>query len=142
MEEIPKTFYRVSIKGLILDPSRTKFMIVLEDNGYWELPGGGLDSNEKESIDECLAREIREETGLVVDKVAPTPAYVLVGNNMSGKQSVNLVYEATLTHLDFTPSNEATEIKFVTPKEALALNSWRNVKELAEQFDSTRHATL
>jgi 8-oxo-dGTP diphosphatase len=133
MDEIPKTYYRVSIKGLILDESKEKFMIVLEDNGYWELPGGGLDAGE--SIQDCLAREIKEEMGLTVTRMVSAPSYVLVGLNMKGKQSVNLVYEMSVDSMNFTPSSECTEIRFVTPSEALALNAWRNVKELATMFD-------
>lgn len=134
MNEIPKTYYRVSIKGLVLDENREKFLIILEDSGYWELPGGGLDSAENESIEQCLRREVMEEMGLNVIEVAKHPTYVLVGLNMKGNQSINLVYEMKLENLDFVPSDECREIKFVTPEEAIAMNSWRNVKELALQF--------
>lgn len=61
MKRIPNNFYRVSIKALILNKARTKFAAVLEDNGYWELPGGGLDWGE--SPETCLRREILEEMG-------------------------------------------------------------------------------
>ena len=39
---IPDSFYRVSVKGLILDDSR-RFLLICSDNGHWDLPGGGLD---------------------------------------------------------------------------------------------------
>ena len=63
-KQIPNTFYRVSIKGLILDETRTKFLTTLEEGGWWELPGGGLDWGEN-PID-GLRREIKEEMGLDV----------------------------------------------------------------------------
>ena len=58
MDDIRSGFYRVSIKGLILDETRKKFAVVLEDNGWWELPGGGMDWGE--SPETCLTREIKE----------------------------------------------------------------------------------
>ena len=139
MEELPKTYYRVSIKGLILNENGDKFLIIREDNGYWELPGGGLDR--PETAEECLKREVKEELGIQVVGVSPYPSYVIIGENMNGKPSVNVVYEAKLANLDFKTSNECQEIKFVTPAEALEMNSWRNVKELAGQFDSKRHTS-
>lgn len=129
--------YRVSIKGLILDETRTKFLITLEGNGKWELPGGGIAW--KETPAECLTREIREEMGLEVTYVAKTPSYFMVGQNMKGVWSVNVVFEATVKNLNFIPSDECKEIRFVTPTEALSMNCFRNVKEMAEMFDPKKH---
>jgi 8-oxo-dGTP pyrophosphatase MutT (NUDIX family) len=42
LENIPNCFYRVSIKALVLD-EQGRFLLCREDNGKWELPGGGLD---------------------------------------------------------------------------------------------------
>ncbi len=52
--EVPNCYYRVSIKALVLDEKRTKFLLVQEKDGRWELPGGGLDHGEK--IHEALKR--------------------------------------------------------------------------------------
>lgn len=122
-------YYRVSLKALVWDKSHNKFLVLREDNGYWELPGGGFDWGE--TVEKCLKREIKEELSLAVAAIAKSPSYFLFGKNMSGKQSVNIVYEVKLKDLKFKPSPEAEEIRFVTPKEALKMNSWRNVRELA-----------
>ncbi|MBU1246192.1 MAG: NUDIX hydrolase, partial [Patescibacteria group bacterium] len=58
---IPNCFYRISIKALIVDDKK-RFLLVKEDNGTWDLPGGGLDFGE--DAKSCLKREIKEETGL------------------------------------------------------------------------------
>ncbi len=79
-QDIPNAFYRVSMKGLILDESGKKFAVILEDNGWWDLPGGGLDYGE--SPEECLKREIAEEMGLTVTEIGSFPAYYLIGKNM------------------------------------------------------------
>ena len=136
-ETVPDTFYRVSSKALVFDETREKFLIIKEDNGYWELPGGGLDWGE--SIAENIKREVKEEMGLTVLEVSTTPSYYLIGENMSGNMSLNLVFESKVENFyDFTPTDECVEMKFVTPQEALEMNSWRNVKELAAQMVQTK----
>ena len=41
-----------------------KYLLPREDNGKWELMGGGIDHGEDPH--DCLRREIKEETGLEV----------------------------------------------------------------------------
>gem|GEM_PF-246721 len=133
--EIPNGFYRVSIKGLILDESRKKFAVILEDNGWWELPGGGLDWGE--SPEACLKREIREEMGLIVTAVSAFPSYYLIGQNMKEQWTLNLVFEVKVNDLNFTPSEECRDLKFISPDEVSSINAFRTVKELAAAFKVT-----
>jgi len=104
-------------------------LVILEDNGYWELPGGGLDF--PETPEEGLRREIKEETGLTTIDIAKQPSYVLIGNNMKGIRSINLVYEVKLKDLNLTSSDECVKLKFIAPEEIDTINAFRNVKELA-----------
>lgn len=137
MIHIPKGFYRLSIKGLILDESKEKFAIILEDNGQWELPGGGMDWGE--SPENCLKREIKEEMGLTVTDVEPFPSYHLIGKNMKGHWTINLVYEIKVKDLNFKKSEECQELRFVSPEELKSLNAFRTVKELGEIFNKNKH---
>lgn len=137
MIDIPNSFYRVSIKGLILDETKEKFAIILEDNGWWELPGGGLDWGEKP--EDCLRRELKEEMGLTVTEIKPSPTYHLFGKNMKDNWTLNLVYEIKVQDLNFTPSNECQEIKFVSPEELLSINAFRTITELGVVFDKAKH---
>ena len=105
-------------------------IIILHDNGWWELPGGGLDW--PESHEDCLKRELKEEMGLDIMEINPNPSYFLVGKNMKGNRSVNIVFETKVKDLNFSPSREGLEIKFVSPEEVDSINAFRNVKELAE----------
>lgn len=129
LPDIPNNFYRVSIKALIMDESRTKFLVIREDNGWWELPGGGLDWGE--GPEACLKREIKEEMGLDVTAVGSFPSYYLLGKNMKDQWTLNLVLETRLRNLDFTPSAECQEMKFIAPGEVGSINAFRTVTELA-----------
>lgn len=135
--KIPNGFYRGSIKALILNENRTKFLVILEDNGWWELPGGGL--NWGESPQDCLAREIYEEMGLILTQVDSFPSYHLIGKNMEGKWTINLVYSIKVQDLNFVASNECREIKFVSPAEVVSINAFRTVTELAAMFNPNKN---
>lgn len=54
-------FY-VSMKGVIINGA--KALLVRKPSGGWDLPGGRLAIGEKPK--QCLVREVREETGLIV----------------------------------------------------------------------------
>lgn len=56
----------VSIKGVVLRKSNagSEVLLLRNDRQEWELPGGRIDSSE--TPEECLAREFKEETGLLI----------------------------------------------------------------------------
>lgn len=143
---IPPCFYRVSVKALVLDETRTKFLVFEEDNGHWEIPGGGLDWGEDPVAG--VRREIEEEVGVPVVSIGESPAYVVtfqaeLANNYPGTWYANLIYEVELAHHNFTATKEAVVAKFVTPEEVLAFDkAFTNVKKLAKLFDSRKNKGL
>jgi len=135
---IPNRFYRVSVKGLILDETRTKFLVVQEEGGKWELPGGGLDWNELP--EDGLKREIWEEMRLTTTFIAPQPCYFLTfQKNNSDIYVANVLFEVEVKDFQFAPSDECVVFKFVSVDEAKALNSCGNIQILAKLFDPTNH---
>jgi 8-oxo-dGTP diphosphatase len=138
MSDIPNGYYRLSIKALILDETRTKFLLAQEDNGKWELPGRGLDWGEKPA--EGIRREIAEEMGLLVTSVADRPSYLTTAQRDSDSRWVtNVLYETTLQNLQFTPSSECMAVQFVTKEEAQQLDLFVTVREFLKVFDPQNH---
>jgi len=136
---IPDCFYRISVKALVLNEQRDKFLIVKEENGKWELPGGGLDWNTAPQDD--IKREVMEEMGLTVTWVAKHPSYFLTDlSGLPNKPRANVVYEITLDSLDFTPSDECIELRFVSSSEAKELDLFENVAIFADLFDPANHS--
>ena len=138
MIEIPNCYYRVSVKALILNETRDKFLICKEETGKWELPGGGLDWGTTPQED--LPRELMEEMGLATTKVADNPCYFTTCESFNRKQPIaNVLYETEVENLDFTPSEECIEIAFVDKDDVKSLDAFAGVSKLAEMFDPKNH---
>lgn len=88
-EEIEKEVVRV--KGLIIN-SKGKILIAHNNNTY-QLPGGHVDGDE--SIDECIVREIKEETGINLEVTeGPFMSVVTYDHDYfgTGKKVLNSIY--------------------------------------------------
>lgn len=119
--------YRVSIKGLAKNENG-EYLLIKEDNGLWEIPGGGLEFGE--NSEEALRREIFEEMGLTLSFISEHPILILNTVNLIGEPILNICYSITFTNLNFTQSKECMEIKFFKPNEMLELDAYHNVKEI------------
>jgi mutator protein MutT len=62
----------ISVKGVLIH--RGRVLVLRNERGEWELPGGRLDDGE--TPEEALTREIREETGLKASVASLVDAWV------------------------------------------------------------------
>jgi 8-oxo-dGTP diphosphatase len=127
MIEIDNKLFQVSVKGLYFN-DEGKLMMIQEDNGKWELPGGRIEKGEE--ILECLARECKEELGLEVTILEKQPfiAYSVVDH--AGVARIFLCYKIEFSSLDFTPNEECRAINFFSKEEIKDLDSFPQVLKI------------
>lgn len=130
--EIPNGFYRTSIKALIFDKDK-RFLLCLEDNGLWEIPGGSLDFGE--NPEDCLKRELMEEMGVKVIKIGKKPLYFLNFLNNKNYWTTNIVFEVEVENLEIVKSDECVEARFFSKTEAEKVNLNNSVKKLLEMYE-------
>ena len=131
---MPDCHYRVSVKALIIDDDG-RFMLCKDSSGKWELPGGGLDHGEQAK--DGVKREIKEEMGLETCSIADQPTYFLtVLDEQKNEWICNVLFETTLKHFDFTPSDECLEYRFFTTEQASQENLFENVEKFIEIYQS------
>lgn len=134
---LPNCFYRISAKALILNEQK-EFLLCKEQNGKWELPGGGIDFGEDPQS--CIARELQEEMGLQTTFIANSPVYMTTFLRSDATQWMcNVLFETTVEHLNFTPSDECIAIGWFIKERAQSLPMHTNVQLFIDQFDPLRH---
>jgi len=68
-----RTLLFVGARAIVRDAAGRVLLIRRADNGYWAVPAGAMELGE--SIADCAARELFEETGLLAGAVTPYALY-------------------------------------------------------------------
>ena len=84
--------------------------------GLWSVPGGKLEA--KETLAQAVAREVREETGLVVEVGALACVLERISND---HHFVLLDYFARVIGGELAPGSDARAARYVDPAELAAL---------------------
>jgi len=112
--------------AVIFEAARKKVLLTRRtDNGQWCLPGGAMDPGE--SAPECCAREVLEETGLVVSVgrlvgVYSTPHRIIEYADGNRRQGLTLSFEAEAIGGELCVSDETTEFGFFSPEQMDSLD--------------------
>ena len=78
---------------VVVDDEDRALLVRRSDNGEWALPAGAMELGE--SIVECAARELREETGLVATSMEPFAFYS--GSRFTGTNLYGHTYQVFAT---------------------------------------------
>lgn len=61
------TYHRNAVRCVVVNDRREVALVYFARDGFYKIPGGGVDQGE--SLDEALAREVREETGYTIKHI-------------------------------------------------------------------------
>lgn len=130
--------FSVGLKALILNPEG-KMLLIKRSRGNtladtWDIPGGRMQFGE--SLREALQREMREETGLELDRIGIVlnVSTFFPGNNPDN-QIVRIVFAVSTKPGEVILSDEHQDTVWVDPSELASYQLYSPVVKMAvEEF--------
>ena len=129
MDNINDNIFQVSVKGLFFNEDN-KLMMLLQDNGMWEPPGGRIQKGE--NFIESLKRECFEDTGLECEILDNRPLIVYPTVDQDGRARIMVYFKIAPKNFNFKPSDECVDIKFYTKEEIRKLKTVPQLKPLPD----------
>lgn len=109
--------FHIGVKAFVCNDDGQILLLRLRRNNRWDIPGGRVQRGE--SLDECLRREIYEETQIKeLGDFRKLPIQHSSIRIPVGKSDVGLLYAPHLCHVaavDVALSEEHTEFEWVSP---------------------------
>jgi 8-oxo-dGTP pyrophosphatase MutT (NUDIX family) len=111
-----------SVNVVVANDTDEILLIRRSDNDNWALPGGAIDLGE--SVTQAAVRETREETGIDCEVTGLVGIYsdpkhiILYTSNGEARQEFSVVLTARPLSGQPTPSDESTEVRWVSSAEA------------------------
>jgi ADP-ribose pyrophosphatase YjhB (NUDIX family) len=106
--------------ALVVDATGAVLMQRRSDSGNWALPGGVMEIGE--TLEQCVVRETKEETGLDIDitgllGIYTDPEHVIEYSDGEIRQEFNITYYGRVCGGQITVSDESTEVRFILAEE-------------------------
>ena len=140
-----KKYYRPSVRGIIFDDDGNIAMIYSRKYHYYKFPGGGIEKNE--SHIETLAREIKEETGMILEPGSAREFGEVLRIQRSHDTSENTIFVQQNFYYNCDVTDEKGEqsldekekeadfvLKYVPIEEAIRVNSAFEGKPFKKQM--------
>lgn len=111
------------------------------DSNRWSLIGGGLEMDE--SIETCLCREVKEETGLTVHNysffnIYSDPSRIIKYPDGNVFRIVTIAYKVQVDDYNvMSKSDESIELKFIKLNELKSINIVNTHKHIIEDYIHT-----
>ncbi len=107
-----------AVSAIVTDAHGRILLILRTDNGYWSIPGGGL--NPGESVADATVREVREETGIDCQVtglvgIYSDPNHVAAYDDGEVRQEFSICLTTSMTGGTVTTSSESAEVQFMPP---------------------------
>jgi len=126
--DLPRV-YRPSVRAVLFCGDRIAMAYVAK-YGYYKFPGGGMEENETQ--EQTLVREVREETGLIVDPASIRP-YGSVRRILLSTDGCRIFDQENFYYLcsacgggeaqpDDAEREEGFTLAYVTPSDAISAN--------------------
>jgi ADP-ribose pyrophosphatase YjhB (NUDIX family) len=120
-----------AVSAIVTDEAGAILLILRTDNGYWSIPGGGL--NPGESVAEATVREVKEETGIDCEVtglvgIYSDPNHVAAYDDGEVRQEFSICFTTRTTGGSPATSSESALVEFVQPDAILNLRMHPSIR--------------
>ncbi|AXK89133.1 NUDIX domain-containing protein [Nocardia farcinica] len=110
--------------ALVVDDRGAVLMQRRSDSGNWSLPGGVMEIGE--TLEQCVVRETKEETGLDIEitgilGIYTDPEHVIAYADGEVRQEFNITFYGKVVGGSLAVSSESTDVRFLHLEELSAL---------------------
>ena len=127
-----------SVNVVVTNQDGDVLVIQRSDNGNWAVPGGAIDLGE--SLVQAAIRETLEETGITCEVTGIVGIYtdpghvVLYTSNGEARQEFSIVLTALAVDGEPTPSDESSQVRWVTREELADYPMDRSMRLRVDHF--------
>jgi 8-oxo-dGTP pyrophosphatase MutT (NUDIX family) len=131
-----------SVNVVVVNGAGDILLIRRTDNGNWALPGGAIDLGE--SVAQAAARETLEEAGIecavtgIVGIYSDPRHVILYTSNGEARQEFSIVLTARPYGGQPTPSNESSEVRWVSASDLPGYTMGRSMRIRIDDFLSRK----